>query len=237
MSLYIDSGGTFHHDLQANFALKCPHCQTMAHMTPVSVPQYAALVAFRPSHVGIVYRCDSCNAPVFLKYPVRLHAANRIELSSEFSELERAPEQFDFTFLPEEAETLFRESLRCFAAGAHQAFASMCRRTAQSVFAELGENGKLRMFDALNDVREIAELDPDTFNAIRKVLFGTDTEPRPNTPLLDDFQSGVLLEVMKDLLYQIYVRKGQLMQALTVRRHTLEDTHSRIVAGFADAPQ
>ncbi len=36
--------------------------------------------------------------------------------------------------------------------------------------------------------------------------------------LLDDDQAGLLLEVMKDLLYQAYVRKGRLQQAMVVRR-------------------
>jgi hypothetical protein len=37
-------------------------------------------------------------------------------------------------------------------------------------------------------------------------------------PSLDEDQAGLLLEVMKDLLYQTYVRKGRLQQAMVVRR-------------------
>ena len=36
------------------------------------------------------------------------------------------------------------EALACFSAASHNAFASMCRRVAQCVFADLGEDGKLR---------------------------------------------------------------------------------------------
>lgn len=228
MPIHIDSNGTLHHDQAHNFALSCPHCQVLSHLTPVSVPQYAQLVAFKPNHVGIVYRCDSCNAPVFLKYPVKMYGASRIELATNFTELERATEKFNFTYLPEDAETLFREALGCFTAGCWNAFASMCRRTAQAVFADLGDNGKLKMFDQLNDVREMAELDQDTFNVIRKVLFGTDAEPRPNMPPVDAYVAGVLLEVMKDLLYQSYVRKGRLQQAMTVRRYFAAEQESKV---------
>jgi hypothetical protein len=227
MAIFIDSSGTLHHDQAHNFALACPHCQVLSHLTPVSVPGWSQLVSYKPNHVGIVYRCDSCNAPVFLKFPVKMYAANRVELSSGFQELERAKEKFSFTHLPEEAEALFREALGCFGAGCYNAFASMCRRTAQAVFADLGDNGKLRMFDQLNDVREMAELDQDTFNLVRKVLFGTDAEPRPNVPWVDAYAAGVLLEVMKDLLYESYVRRGKLQQAMMVRRHFATD---------ADAP-
>lgn len=228
MPIYIDSSGALHHDQEHNFALTCPHCEVLAHLSPVSVPQYSQLVAFKPSHVGIVYRCDSCNSPLFLKYPVKMYAGSRIELGSNFQELERPREKYPFTHLPEEAETLFREALSCFSAGNYNAFASMCRRTAQAVFADLGENGKLKMFDQLVEVREMAELDQDAFNTLRKVLFATDAEPRPNMPLLDATTAGVLNEVVKDLLYQSYVRKGRLQQAMTMRRYFAEEKRATV---------
>jgi hypothetical protein len=236
MAIYVDSAGDLHHDQAHNFALACPHCQVLSHLTPVSVPSYAQLAAFKPSHVGIVYRCDSCNAPVFLKFPVKMYAPGRVELSSSFHELERAKERFSFTYLPEDAEALFKEALGCFSAGHHNAFASMCRRTAQAVFADLGDNGKLRMFDELNDVREMAELDQDTFNVVRKVLFGTDAEPRPGIPALDAYSASVLLEVMKDLLYQSYVRKGRLQQAMMVRRYFVDDDAGKVTSITAALP-
>jgi hypothetical protein len=228
MSLYLDSTGILHHDQAHNFALACPHCQVLSHLTPVSVPQFAQLVAHKPSHVGIVYRCDSCNAPIFIKYPVKMYTGNRIELGTNFQELERAREKFSFTHLPEDSEVLFREALAAYSAGCFNAFASMCRRTAQAVFADLGENGKLRMFDQLNDVREMAELDQDTFNLIRKVLFSSDAEGQANMPLLDATVAGVLLEVTKDLLYQSYVRKGRLQQAMMVRRYFATETAANV---------
>ena len=80
MSIHIDSNSRLHHDQEASFALVCPHCQVLSHMTAVSIPQFAQLSAHKPNHVGIVYRCDSCNAPVFLKFPVKIYAATRVEL-------------------------------------------------------------------------------------------------------------------------------------------------------------
>ena len=38
----------------------------------------------------------------------------------------------------------------------------MCRRTAQAVFADLGEGGKLRIFDELNTTRDLAGLPAET---------------------------------------------------------------------------
>ena len=59
MSLYVDSDSRLHHDQASGFALACPHCQVLSHITPVSVPAFAQLASVRPTHVGIVYRCDA----------------------------------------------------------------------------------------------------------------------------------------------------------------------------------
>jgi len=228
MSVYIDSSSRLHHDQEHNLALTCPHCQVLAHITPLAIPQYDQLVAHRPKQVGLVFRCDSCNAPIFLRFGIKIYAANRVELASAFVELERPREKFNFAYLPEDTELLFKEALACYTANCFNAFASMCRRTAQLVFVDLGDSGKLRLFDELNQVRDLAEIDAETFAALKKVIFGTDSEPRGGLPVLDAYQAGVLLEVMKDLLHQAYVRKGRLQQAMMVRRYFAEGDDSRV---------
>jgi hypothetical protein len=63
---------------------------------------------------------------------------------------------------------------------------------------------------------------------VKKVIFGGDDEPRPNLPALDASQAGVLLEVMKDLLYEAYVRRGKLQQAMMVRRFFVADPGDKV---------
>lgn len=228
MAVFIDSAGRLHHDQESGLALNCPHCQVLAHITPVSVPDFNALQLHKPSQVGLVYRCEACNAPIFLRFAVKLYAGSRVELAPNFIELERAREKFSFTHLPEEAELLFKEALACFSAACYNAFASMCRRVAQCVFADLGEDGKLQLYNELANIRQLAELDDDSFAIVKKVLFEGDAQGRPGPPLIDNFQAGVLLEVIKDLLYQAYVRRGRLQQAMMVRRYFAEDASSKV---------
>jgi hypothetical protein len=228
MSIHIDSSSRLLNSQEKSLALTCPHCQVLAHISVSAVPRFEDLQAYRPSQVGIVYHCDACHAPIFLRFAVRMYAASRIELSPQFAEVERAREKFSFTYLPEEVELLFREALTCFSSGAFNAFASMCRRTAQAVFADLGEPGKLRLFDELNEVRALAALSADTFGRLKSLIFGTAADPRPNIPVLDGYEAGIALEVMKDLLYEAYVRKGKLQQAMLVRRFFLDETQTNI---------
>jgi hypothetical protein len=217
MSIYITPQDELHVELES-IALTCPHCRTLTHLTPIAVPKFEDLNRRRPKHIGIVFRCDACGEPIFLKFLAKSYTALRIELSPNFIEVERAREDFPLSYLPEESEEMFKEALGCYAAGLYNAFGSMSRRTAQSLFHELGERGKLELFDTLQEIRSLAELDDDIFADLRSVLFGSDTDPWPTYPELDAERAGILLEVMRDLLYQTFVRKARLLQAMRIRK-------------------
>ena len=217
MSIYITPQDELHVEYQG-IALTCPQCRTLTHLTPVAVPKFDDLSRRKPKQIGIVFRCDACGEPVFLKFQVKGYTALRVELAPDFAEVERAPENFPLTYLPSEAESLFREALGCHAAGFFDAFGSMCRRTAQSLFRELGERGKLELFDTLQEIRTLAELDDGIFAEVRGVLFGSDSDPWPNHPHLDVERAGILVEVMRDLFYQTFARKARLKLAMSLSK-------------------
>lgn len=196
--------------------LECPYCSVYAHLTPQSIPDVTELLKNKPKHIGLVYECDACHAPVFLRFAVKEYSENAAELYQNFIELERPKERFPFSYLPKHTEVLFREALSCYSNNNFNAFASMCRRSARSAFIELGDGGKLRAFDDAIVAQHIAEIDDDSFEPIKAVLF--DTGDEETLPTLNRMQSGVLLEVLKDMFYQSFVRRGKLTRAIKVRR-------------------
>ena len=196
--------------------LECPYCSVYAHLTPQSIPDVTELLKNKPKHIGLVYECDACHAPVFLRFAVKEYSENAAELYQNFIELERPKERFPFSYLPKHTEVLFREALSCYSNNNFNAFASMCRRSARSAVIELGDGGKLRAFDDAMVAQHIAEIDDDSFEPIKAVLF--DTGDEETLPTLNRMQSGVLLEVLKDMFYQSFVRRGKLTRAIKVRR-------------------
>ena len=229
MSVYVDASSRLHHDQERSLALNCPHCQVFSHITAVSVPQYSELVASRPSQVGVVYRCDSCSAPIFLRFAVKMYAANRVELANNFVELERAREKFNFTYLPEDAEKLFREALGCYSAGHFNAFASMCRRTAQAVFqrprrerpaADLQPDQRSTR-DGGDRHRHVRGREEGAVRQRCRRVAVTAGDRAPTKPACCSNSS-------KDMLYQAYVRKGKLQQAMMVRRFFADETLDKI---------
>ncbi len=81
---------------------------------------------------------------------------------------------------------------------------------------------RLRIFDQVAEVRMMAEIDDVTFNAIRRVLFEGEPARGQAVQPLNRVQAAVLLETMKDLLYQTYVRRAKLQQALRLRHFPAE---------------
>ena len=228
MAIIIERENGLQRQSDEQLGLECPYCGVYAHMTPQSVPDFDLLMENRPKHVGLVYQCDACNAPVFLRFAVKHFAEEGIELYRNFIELERPKERFAFSYLPKHTEVLFREALACYSNNQFNAFASMCRRSASSSFAALGENGKLRAFDEVMIAQDIAEIDDDTFEPIKRVLFETGEEE--DLPLLNRAQAGILLEILKDMFYQCFVRRGKLTRAIKVRRFFVQDANGSLSA-------
>ena len=208
--------------------LECPYCGTYANMTPQSVPNAASLIQTRPKHVGLVYQCDACFAPVFLRFAVKEIADDHVELYRNFVELERPKERFSFSYLPKHTEVLFREALACYSGNNFNAFASMCRRSAASAFDALGEGGKLRAFEEVMIAQDLAGIDDESFAPIKEVLF--DTTEEEELPLLNRAQAGMLLEVLKDMFYQCFVRRGKLTRAIKVRRFFVQEANNDLAS-------
>jgi hypothetical protein len=226
LSLDIDQGLLSDEDEQ--IGLDCPYCNVYSHMSPQSIPDAARIIETRPKHVGLVYQCDACRAPVFLRFATRTFTGNRVELYRNFVELERPKERFAFSYLPKHTEVLFREALACYSGNNFNAFASMCRRSASSAFAALGDGGKLRAFEEVMIAQDIAGIDDDSFAPVKAVLFESGEEE--DLPLLNRVQAGILLEVLKDMFYQCFVRRGKLTRALKVRRFFVQDGSENIAS-------
>ncbi len=228
MALIIDKHQGLDSNLAERIGLECPYCGVYANMTPQSVPSAASLLRDQPKHVGLVYKCDACDAPVFLRFAVREYTENRVELYRNFIELERPKERFSFSYLPKTTEVLFREALSCYSGNNFNAFASMCRRASVSAFEALGEGGKLRAFEEVMVAQDIAGIDDESFEPIKSVLFGSGQHE--DLPLLNRAQAGILLEVLKDMFYQCFVRHGKLARAIKVRRFFVSESNGNLAS-------
>jgi hypothetical protein len=223
VSIYVNKDNGFKQ--AETLSRECPHCGAHAQLLPVATPSYEALMNARPRHVGIAYRCAACNEPRFVRATVRTFEADRVELSANLLEIERPKERFQFSYLPDDVETLFREALDCYTAGCHNAFASMCRRAFEAAVAADGAAGQ-RLRELCRDVAQIADLSAATQHTIESVLFAASGPP----PQIGADQAAVLIEVVKDMLYQHYVRVSKLRAAMKVRRYFAGEAAQKVTS-------
>ena len=80
----------------------------------------------------------------------------------------------------------------------------------------MGDSGKLRAFDEVMVAQDIAGIDDASFDPIKQVIFETGAD--------------ILLEVLKDMFYQCFVRRGKLTRAIKVRRFFVEDGGGSLTA-------
>jgi hypothetical protein len=169
----------------------------------------------RPKRVGLAFRCAACNEPRFARATVRRYDSDRVELSPNLVEVERRRERFPYDYLPKPLARLLREALECYAADCHMAFALMCRRSVHASWQDLGRQARLRWHELFQDAVRAGDLDPATTRQLETVLFGLDEA----IPEIDAIHSAVLIEIVKDLFYQCYVRGAKLRAALRMRRY------------------
>ena len=222
MAIYVNKNNGF--QLTEPITRECPHCGTHSQLLALATPAFEVLAQTRPKHAGLLFRCAACNEPRFLRAAIRAISAERIELAPNLVEVERPRERFQYNYLPDTVEQLLRETLDCYSLGAHNAFATMCRRTTRTALRTMDSGAKDRWQDTLLDVLRVCEVDAVTASTVETVLLADDGEPPEITP----DEAAVLVEVLKDLFYQSYVRTAKLRAAMKMRRFFAGESTGKI---------
>lgn len=222
MSIYVKKDNGF--EQPERLSRECPHCGATAELVPVATPSFRALTEARPRHAGLAFRCAACGEPRFARAAIRSFGSDRIVLSSNLVEIERAKERFQFSYLPPDVERLFREALNCYTADLFTAFAVMCRRAIQAAQVDAGQSNGAQLFDLFKDVADITEIDSETRALIETILF----EPEIVEPEISAEHAAVMIEVIKDIFYQRYVRTAKLKAAMKMRRLFAGETAQKI---------
>lgn len=145
------------------------------------------------------------------------------------------PGKFPFQYLPAQVAGIFRDVLGCYQYGLMQAYATMCRATMRAVIADVGEGARLKIFDQVEEISELAGVDERVARNIRNILFDTDSASLYEADVIDRETAAVLLETLKDVLHQAYVRRALLRQKLKMRRYFATQDDATLEDPVADA--
>jgi hypothetical protein len=215
--MYIDQQNNPNSVFDHHITIRCPHCNIPTNITAVSIPRFELVKRFKLRRVGVAYRCNSCNEPVFLVFPVTNPAVHPIEIQERYREVEKATESFEFQYLPDAVAEDFREALICYSQSCWNAFASMCRRCIQTTSMVLGAEGSTKVQGQLLDLREMGVIDEEALEQLRTIMLSGHDGAHPHLPKLSPERAAVLLELMRDVLYQLFVRHAKIREAMALR--------------------
>ena len=204
----------------------CPHCQMQTPMTPVSRPDFAAIKACKPAVTGLSFLCLKCHNPLLVRYAVIEIGETEIKLGVSTQPTPRSDDPINLSYLPAAVKKPYVDALGCYQHELLQPFAIMCKQTMQAIIKDLGDGGKMRVFNHMEELRNIFDIEARTFDTISDTLFDN-KHSLVSKPVFGRTDAAVLLEAIKDLLYQLYVREARLQRAIGMRRFFAQPTVSK----------
>ena len=99
----------------------------------------------------------------------------------------------------------------------------MCRRCIQSVSESFGAEGSAKVKAQLQDLKNMGVADDDTFEQLRALMLAGHDGAHPHLPSLSPARAAVLLQLMKDVLYQLYVRPAKIREASELRKEAIAE--------------
>ena len=199
----------------------CPFCDTVSTLTVVSVPRVDILNARGLKEFVSGHACDHCNKAIPLVWHVVGIDSGGIHVGL-VTEVILAREPFNFAHLPEAVKSDVQEVLACLSVKSYNGFAAMCRRTIQSTCRALGAGGSTRVEKQLNELRELASLDEETFSALKEIMLGGHDGAHPQLPPVDEERSVLLLQLLRDVMFQLFTRPGLIKKAATKRTEAIQ---------------
>lgn len=128
---------------------------------------------------------------------------------------------FASAYLPRAVSELFDEALRCYSADLFNAFALTCRQTLIASRIASGDADGEHARCAVREIVRLGRVEDEFAASIDRLLFGAEAD----IPAVDAALAGVLLEVIKDVLYESHIRAARFTAALKVRRFFADAQH------------
>jgi hypothetical protein len=229
VAIYVKNNNDF--EQTEPIVRECPHCGVHAPMVPIATPGFAALKETRPHHTGVAFRCAACNEPRFARAAVRSFGDDRIILSANLVEVERPKEHFQYNYMPKETGRLLREAFGCYAADLTLAFAVLCRHTIASAMRAEPTVSEATFEHLFEDTCRLAEIDHDTRQVLHSALFMNSA-----TPAIDADQAAMLIEIVKDMFHQRFVRTSKLRRAIQMRRFFASESDQKSTGKASPSP-
>ena len=98
----------------------------------------------------------------------------------------------------------------------------MTRRALQSAATHLGSEGSTKVQQQLEDLRKMGVVEKEGFDQLKAIMLAGHDGAHPHLPKLSAERAAVLLELTKDALYQLFVRKAKIEESVRLRSEAVK---------------
>jgi hypothetical protein len=86
----------------------------------------------------------------------------------------------------------------------------------------LGAEGSTKIQIQIREMADLTGLDEDTKNIAMKIMIAGHDGSHPHLPDVSAERAAVLLSLVKDLVYQLFTRTGNIRESAKLRKATIE---------------
>lgn len=200
----------------------CPHCKTGTRFKLTTLPHVNVLKEDVVEQVVINYTCEICLGPIPVRWDIKGWDEAQDPTVWHPKVVLPMREEFDFEYVPDPVKKEIEEALDCLSVNSFHGFAAVCRRGVQAISTDLGAKASSRVKKQIEEMAELAGLDEELKELAFQIMLSGHDGSHPHLPEMNAERAEIMLSLLRDLVYELYTRRGKIAQAVSARQTAIE---------------
>jgi hypothetical protein len=183
----------------------CPYeCNMPVGLTLVSRINPNRVTEFGLNEIGVVYMCTGCKKPIYIRYSDVSISGGSVLGQNAFQVQRVRPVLKTENIKNENVKNDIEEALDCYSVEAWNGFASVCRRTIQSICDDHEVKGKAKVDKQVQAFIESFELDSEMQELLNEITLTGHDGAHPHLPVVSKERAEKLFAFMQEIVRQVY---------------------------------
>ena len=208
---------------QKHLTAHCPYdCNMPVGLTLISAPNHNLVHSHGLQEVGAVYMCNGCKKPIYVRYSNALRSGSDVHVHNAFQIQRVRPILKTENIKKKEVKQDIEETLDCYSVEAWNGFASMCRRTIQSICDDHDVKGKDKVKKQVKTFTENYNFDDDMKELLNQVALTGHDGAHPHLPPVSKERAEKLFAFMQEIVRQVYDLPAMLGESKQLREAAIK---------------
>lgn len=183
----------------------CPYdCNMPVGVTLVSMPDHHRVTRHGLGEIGAVYMCNGCKKPIYIRYSNVSSSHNYVYGQDAFQIQRVRPVLKTENIKSKNVNSDIEEALDCYSVEAWNGFASVCRRTIQSICDDHDVKGKAKVDKQVQTFIENYDLDDEMKELLNEITLTGHDGAHPHLPAVSKERAEKLFAFMQEIIRQVY---------------------------------